>query len=85
MNKAIDDEIDFANHKVTAASEAVSNQIALIFRLKQCGLDVGSGERDLDGLCNELRNWQQYRTLLFIRRGMIESAAKAARIHPVEN
>jgi hypothetical protein len=84
MSSSIDDEIDFANHKVTAASEAVSNQIALIFRLKECGLDVGSSERDLDGFCSELRNWQQYRTLLFIRRGMIESAAKAARIQPVE-
>ncbi|QZN98264.1 hypothetical protein [Chenggangzhangella methanolivorans] len=64
------------------ASEAVSNQIALIFRLKKSGLDIQSSESDLDRMCQELRQWQEYRTLLFIRKGMLDGPSDHRKTPP---
>ncbi|MFC3692666.1 hypothetical protein [Chenggangzhangella methanolivorans] len=70
MTHHIDEEIAFAERKVEQAADAVSNQIHLVFRLKTKGIDLSGAEDRLRDLNLELRQWKEYKTLLFIRKGM---------------
>lgn len=72
MHETTYDEISFADQKVFEANDAVSNQISLVFRLKECGIDAKGAEDALARLHREQRQWTEYRTLLRIRKGMTE-------------
>jgi hypothetical protein len=75
---AFDEEISFAAHKLGCAQEALSNQIVIIYRLKMLGLDPDFAGRDLDEVSTEYRRWQEYCTLLLIRRSMARDVFEAA-------
>lgn len=75
----LDEEMSFAAYKLDRAQEALSDQIALIYRLKMLGLGADFAGRDLDRISIEYRRWQEYRTLLLIRRGMAREAFETAR------
>jgi hypothetical protein len=75
---AINEETSFAAYKLSLSQEALSDQIAIVFRLKTLGLDVGIAGRDLDKIAAEYRRWQEYWTLLMIRKGMAQAAKVAA-------
>lgn len=74
----VDEDISFAAYKLSRAREALSDQIAIIFRLKTLGLDADFAGRDLNKICAEYRRWQEYCTLLTIRKGMTRTAVVGA-------
>lgn len=70
MSGQQDDDLSFATSKVNEAYEAVSNQICIIFQLKHRNLDILEAEKYLEGLCRELRTWQEYRAIISYRDGL---------------
>ena len=73
-----EDDLSFATLKVNSAYEAVSNQICIVFQLKQRGLDIVEAEKYLENLCRELRTWQEYRAIISYRNGLRTSLLEHA-------
>ena len=65
------DEISFADCKIEEASNAVSDHIALMFRLQRSGIELPGAQERLSYLQSDLRQWKEFRTLALIRRGMM--------------
>lgn len=68
----VNEQIAFANARVTAATAQVHAQCGALQRLESSRLDTSA----LSSLCEEaereLRQWEEYRTLLYIKKGMIK-------------
>ena len=73
MQQNVFDTRAFADLKVAQAFEALSNQIVLVFRLKSRGIDASAIERQVFERERDLRQWQEYSTLLAIRKRMLNS------------
>lgn len=70
MAGAFSDELDFAEDRIQRANIALDNQIELIERLRVLKIDTVNAGETLARLRLELRQWQEYKTLLLIRIGM---------------
>ncbi|MFC3691073.1 hypothetical protein [Chenggangzhangella methanolivorans] len=67
----MESDLGYAERKVAEAEDALSNAIAMSFSVKKFGLetDFGVAARQAD-----LRQWREFRTLVLIRNGMLNTA-----------
>lgn len=75
MVNEVEKQISFADERIHETTAQLHAQCDVLFRLREAKLDTSALDALLESSRRELRQWEEYRTLLLIKKGMVNFGA----------